>query len=351
MSDKREMTICMWPGQLAGNKIIELFCSGLSAHGARIAGVEYPRLRGKYEYDILLIHWPELLISNEKNVFAAFRNVVLALLAFLRMRLCKVKIVWMVHNLSPHDIKGLKALLWQPYSFLLKYIVDGFVTLSPSTLATLRNEWFAFRIKPSAYIWHPRYTMPVEISSSRAKLIEHFGITRPGHLIGYFGLIRPYKGIEDLMTIFNEAKIPDCDLIISGHPLDIEYADRLRKLASGNQHVHLEFRHLSEEEYNMRVAGVNIFCAPYHRYLHSGSLIHALSAGTRVLTPGTPFASDLRDLLGESWVQTYAGELTPAHLKAALDLPGDQERPDLSTLSPERVTADLIKFFRTVMSA
>ena len=50
--------------------------------------------------------------------------------------------------------------------------------------------------------------------------------------------------------------------------------------------------------------------APFRRYLHSGSIVHALSAGRPVLTPATPFALSLAAELGRpDWLQTYAGPL------------------------------------------
>jgi hypothetical protein len=72
--------------------------------------------------------------------------------------------------------------------------------------------------------------------------------------------------------------------------------------------------------------------APLRRYLHSGSIVHALSAQRPVLTPETPFATGLAAELGRpDWLQTYRGPLTPATLAGA-QVPGVPL--DLGPLTP-----------------
>ena len=82
--------------------------------------------------------------------------------------------------------------------------------------------------------------------------------------------------------------------------------------------------------------------APFRRYLHSGSIVHALSAGRPVLTPATPFATSLAAELGRpDWLQTYAGPLTAGDARAA-------RRPgtalDLGPLAPAKAAARLRRF-------
>ena len=61
---------------------------------------------------------------------------------------------------------------------------------------------------------------------------------------------------------------------------------------------------------------------PFKGYLHSGSLIRALSQGKVTITPETPFARNLRDELGEQWVQLYQGHLTAEHLSISVEATG-----------------------------
>jgi hypothetical protein len=86
--------------------------------------------------------------------------------------------------------------------------------------------------------------------------------------------------------------------------------------------------------------------APFRRYLHSGSIVHALSAGRPVLTPATPFASSLAGELGRpDWLQTYEGGLTPATLAAA-SAPGTPL--DLSPLAPEAAARRIRHFLEAL---
>ena len=85
---------------------------------------------------------------------------------------------------------------------------------------------------------------------------------------------------------------------------------------------------------------------PFTNYLHSGSLIRALSQGKVTITPEAPFARALRDELGEQWVQLYQGRLTAEHLIIS----GEQQgAPDMSAFEPDRVAEELLRCYRTIL--
>ena len=82
--------------------------------------------------------------------------------------------------------------------------------------------------------------------------------------------------------------------------------------------------------------------APFRHYLHSGSIVHALSAGRPVLTPATPFALSLAAELGRpDWLQTYAGPLDAGD---AGERPGRLDALDLAPLAPATAARRLRRF-------
>ena len=84
--------------------------------------------------------------------------------------------------------------------------------------------------------------------------------------------------------------------------------------------------------------------APFRRYLHSGSIVHALSAGRPVLTPATPFATSLAAELGRpDWLQTYAGPADAGD--AGGGAPARDRRSTSRPLAPAKAAARRLRRF------
>ena len=64
------------------------------------------------------------------------------------------------------------------------------------------------------------------------------------------------------------------------------------------------------------------------------------------ITPETPFARNLRNELGEQWVQLYQGRLTAEHLITSV---GPHGAPDMSAFEPDRVAEELLRCYRTIL--
>ena len=95
---------------------------------------------------------------------------------------------------------------------------------------------------------------------------------------------------------------------------------------------------LSPAAFDRTLLALDVFVAPYSRFLHSGALVHALSRGCVVVAPRAPFTAALADALGEDWVILYAYAVTAEILERARQsvcrLRGTF--PDLSSFKPER---------------
>ena len=96
------------------------------------------------------------------------------------------------------------------------------------------------------------------------------------------------------------------------------FAATLRGLAGDDPRIRLLLEDLAPAPFRACLGACDIVVAPFRRYLHSGSIVHALSAQRPVLTPATPFAASLAaTLAAPDWLQLYEGPLTAATLAAA----------------------------------
>lgn len=348
-------TLGSWPGRESDhNRFLPVLLDALAAEGVRITG--FPdswdiRFAG---LDALLIHWPDKVFWEAAHAGqgaggAAARMA--GLIARLAARRRATKLVWMVHDLAPHDGGRFKRATWRPYAAALARLADGTLTLSEGTRAQVAAAYPALARKPMEHIWHPAYPGETVSPETRAATRATFGWTGTERVFGYCGQLRPYKGVEDLISAFARLDDPDARLLIAGRPRDGDTADDLRRRAAGDARIHMRPEDLTPGDFRACLGACDLVVAPFRRYLHSGSIVHALSAKRPVLTPATPFATSLAaELASPGWLQTYDGPLGPETLAAAA-APAPAAPLDLTRLAPERAARRIRHFLDRLAGA
>ena len=263
-------------------------------------------------YDVFHVHWPENLLRGNSPLRTAGRQ--LATLALLgRLRLRGTPIVRTLHNVQRHETTDRREawLLrlfdrWTNYGIAISARTDPPTGL-PTTVILHGHyrDWFG-RLPQSA---------PV-----------------PGRL-AYFGLIRPYKGVEDLIAAFRGLPGDQLSLTVSGRPRTRELAGQLRAGGAGDDRVTLELDYVSDERLAARVSEAELVVLPYREMHNSGAALAALSMSRPVLLPANVVNAELGDEVGPGWVLTYAGDPTTEVLEQGLAELTATERtpqPDLS---------------------
>ena len=316
----RRLRVASWPGRhYQHNPFIPLFCEGLTAAGADVLDVRDPCDEPHPAADILHIHWPEQVFwqagAPEQSAVAAAST----LRALARWKSGGARIVWMVHNTAPHDLAPWQREIWSGfYREGLGRLCDGFLTLSPSTLTVAREAIPELRDKPGAFALHPTYPGVWRPASLRPATCARLGFPEEAKVIACLGLVRAYKGLDELVEVFRSLPDERLRLLIAGKPVPAEAADTLRALAQNDGRIRLVLSHLEVEEFCQYKAVADLIVIPFRNYLHSASLIHGISAGRTVLTPDAPFSRDLRAQFGSDRVRLYDPPLTAQALLGAL---------------------------------
>ena len=265
-------------------------------------------------YDVFHVHWPEILVTGRTSLRKVARQLCTVLL-LIKMTVLRTGLVRTVHNLElPSGISRRER-------FLLSWLdrrTDVRIVLNTHTPVPLSAP--CILIPHGHYVdWFSRFARSEPI---------------PGR-ITYFGSIRRYKSIDQLLNAFSNTSStsPEITLTISGRTSSDELTQLVEgaMLADSRISAHLGF--VDDAALTQQVSAAQLVVLPYREMHNSGAVLAALSIGRPVLLPRNEVNQELAEEVGQVWVQMYDGELGGEDIQKALAVTADigvDARPDLS---------------------
>ncbi len=325
-------TVALAPLSSEFNAFTGLFAEALRAAGAQ--PVEYRwGLKALAGCDAILFHWPDQFMKP-----GDWRSAAEQLMRIQIMKRTRgLKLVWVAHNVLPHDAGAGGSLLRQAFLGSL----DGIIYLSHASRALVQEAYRLPRGIVEQVTVHGRYPAPPASVVPPAP--------RERVRLASIGLVRPYKNLTELVAAARDVAPSELEVSIVGKRHDPDYAARLEAGAAGNGAVRFQLSEdiVPEDELEAAIDAAHGVVLPYRKILNSGSAILALSRARPVLVPATGSMPELADLVGHEWVRLYEGAITGAVLRDfAAHVRGLPEgaAPDLAPLAWERVTRDLRGF-------
>jgi beta-1,4-mannosyltransferase len=264
-------------------------------------------------YDVFHVHWPEFLLREQgRNRFIQYA---LFLAFMLRVKMSRKPVVRTLHNLEPHEGAGaverrLLAMLDQRTKMWVR-INETTPSRPPQSMTILHGHYRD---------WFSGYTVPPSV---------------PGRLL-YFGLIRPYKGIEALIEGFQAVdawRSAGMRLRIVGHPATQQLREQIEAASRADERIESLLEYVDDATLAREIGAAEFVVLPFRQMHNSGSLLLALSLNRPVLVPRNAANVALAKEVGPGWVYMYEGDLCETSLLAALQKIGSEERtpaPDLS---------------------
>jgi beta-1,4-mannosyltransferase len=247
-------------------------------------------------YDIFHVHWPEFLLRDRKRWKSWARKV--AMLTLLtRLRITRRPVVRTLHNVEPHERGGAFE------RFVERRVereTDLFIRLNATTpfpdharTATILHGHYRDR--------YARYEVPP---------------TATGRVL-FFGLIRPYKGVVELIDQFHKLDDPELSLAIVGSPSTDELRAQITSASATDPRIRSELRFVDDAVLAREIGESELVVLPYHEMHNSGALLLALSLDRPVLAPRSPANEAINQEVGPGWVIQYDGPLSPEHITGA----------------------------------
>jgi glycosyltransferase involved in cell wall biosynthesis len=261
--------------------------------------------------DVFHVHWPELLVGGHRLSGRIARRLLTA--AFLlRVRLTGVAVVRTMHNLErPSDMSRIDLALLG----MLDRLTTLTITLNDDTPLPVGHARRTI-LHGHYRDWFSSYPAPPAIEGR----------------MGYVGLIRRYKGVEQLIEAFRTLDAAGSTLSVAGRPSTKDLETELVALAAEDERIEFHFRFLDDAELVARIAEAQFIVLPYRHMHNSGTALAALSVARPILVPDNEVNRALAVEVGEDWVHLFDGELTDddlAQVRAAISA-GIEGAPDLS---------------------
>jgi glycosyltransferase involved in cell wall biosynthesis len=243
--------------------------------------------------NILHLHWPYLFLMPKNRGKTILKSIIF-ISELLILKQFGTKIVWTVHNILSHEGKFSSIELF--FKKLLARLCDKIIAHYPYAKSEIQR---IYGIKDSSIVIipHGNYIQCYENTINRTQARKRLKINTDLVFL-YFGSIKPYKGVLDLINVFKGLPQWQTKLLIVGQPLNDEIADKIREGCSLYKNIKLIFGFIPEHEVQIYMNAADIVVLPYRDILTSGAVILAISFGKPVIAPSIGCIPDILDREG-----------------------------------------------------
>jgi glycosyltransferase involved in cell wall biosynthesis len=310
--------VIFWPDYSQGNPYQRLLYAGADAEfvaGDIDAALQALASGTVRPADLVFhLHWLNALFRNTKTEDAARTLADAFVIKLERLRAAGARLIWTIHNSLSHDTPF--PHIEVDLSARIAQLADVIHLHSAGSAEEVARHFAVPRDKVRV-ARHGHYIGAYPDFIDRDQARAALGIGAEDDVILFTGLVRPYKGVENLVSAFRNilAERPRARLLIAGQqwfdPLEspgLTAAERARILTTN--------RFVENGELQLFFRAADIAAYPYQNILTSGSVLLALSFGVPVVVPRVAMTADV--LEGAEAGALYDGDGGQEALEAAL---------------------------------
>ena len=316
------LTALMCPDYRNSNPYQSELIAGLETHDVDVTAIAggwaFPLLAGVRRHglpDVLHLHWLHRFVITDRRFSALFAVLFGVRLCFelVLLRALGVRLVWTVHNLLNHERTAPRSELAVRHA--VARIVDRLVVHCADAADAVGEtyrlpERVADRIR---VVPHGNYAGVYPDGMPRSAARDRLDIPSDVPVVTFFGLIRPYKNVPELIETFRRVD-GDARLLVVGNPWNDAAERRVRAAAAAADRVRTVLEFVPEDEIQVYMRAADAVALPFDSVLTSGSAVLAMTFGRAVVAPRM---GCLPELIGSEGGQLY-DPADPEGLSAAL---------------------------------
>lgn len=264
-----------------------------------------------FGYRIVHMHWAKLSFAAGPVWLRQWLTVQSYRFFLPFMKLLGYRTVWTVHNVLPHEPQAADDIALSRY---IASHVDGKIVHTVHTVAQM--EQIGMDTRNTVVIPHGNYDGVYPDTVTRAAARKRLGIRKDDRVILFFGKIRPYKGVDDLVAAFSALSLPHTRLVIAGQ-CDAPEIDRAIRAAQKHTAITYVPGHVADEDVAVYFKASDVVCLPFRSITTSGSALLALTFGKPVIAPRANDIMDMPEQAGYFYDPDEKDALQQALIRAA----------------------------------
>lgn len=233
------------------------------------------------EIRIIHLHWQHPFLLSKSKIGTVVKSSMFTL-QMLLLKLLGIKLVWTVHNITNHENVYKDIELF--FSKLISKSADAIIVHCETSKCEIIKEFNIPETKITI-IPHGNFIGFFKNNLSRNEAREILKISEEDLVFLFLGLIRPYKGVFELIDNFLLLNSKTAKLLIVGKVLDDQLSRRLQDKTAGISNVKLVSEFIPDDNLQLYTNAADVMVFPYRNILNSGSVISAMSFGKPVLCP------------------------------------------------------------------
>lgn len=315
----RPPVVVFAPNWSQGNPYLDRLGSSLQGLGVSIVLKDYPSrwlvlnaLKSAVpDATVIHIHWLHTLIAPILWTGSGWRRRARLLLLWLDLMLLRLRgtrLVWTVHNLVEHESSNRQVEIQ-----IRRLIARGChrMIVHSDSAGDAVQRCYGLRLAHKTLVArHGNYDGAYPLAAERVQELGRMHHLDETHTtILFFGSIRRYKGVDQLIDAFRHTTNPRLRLLVAGRPFMPEIEAKLRQLAAGEPRIVLEFGFIDQNDVAAWFALADAVVVPFEQTLSSGSAVLAMTLGKALILPTHASVLDLADEKGAIYFKS-ASELT-----------------------------------------
>jgi beta-1,4-mannosyltransferase len=250
---------------------------------------------------LLHMNWSGPISQDASTLAESMNRVREALGAVERFKASGGAVVWSIHNVLPHELNWLMSSVILDRG--LARLADRIVIMNPDTMRRVEH---LYRPDPSKVVQidHPSYVGEFLRGATRDESRAQLGLADDDIVSVFVGMIRPYKGLDQLLEAFDLLDEPKQRLLIGGELGPGYSREDERRLFRPRPNLIYRPGRVPDDELQVWMAAADVMVLPYLTGLNISVVSLAASFGLPVAVRELPGLEYLR---GESWVAWLRG--------------------------------------------
>ena len=201
---------------------------------------------------------------------------------FFISKFTSTQLVWTAHNLISH--KNQYPIIERLTKIFFVKNIKWVRVFSERSIDQFSSR---YKINKDKFIVVPEgdYRSLYVNNSSKYESRIKLGLNHDDFILLNIGFIKPYKGLEELITLFKKNRLTNHKLMIAGKPIEDDYFQKIKHLAKSDKNIEIIENFIEPNFLQFYFNSADLVVFPFKAIENSGSVIMAMGYSKPVLAP------------------------------------------------------------------